>query len=460
MAPTIRPMNIWSSQGLDLSDSTFVKLYDSAIKFTEKDDNGEPIKKFKLSQPERFNELRNILTTKVNRLAMKTLLQVTQNSEDFNLLDQAQLVTEATMIGARDSIWAAGQDPKSTDTQEDVDKISDQRIKSNALGVWLENALSSDALAKLEHHRPKYTVEKSGELFISGQFLWWLVVDEVKPNNDTLVQHAKDRLNKLDVTKFDYSVREMLTEFDNISFEIESKLKGNLSEDEKMSALWKCLATMKEDKFASIVFEEKRKYRNSTAAVKTTSDEFIRLFKREQVNMEADNIWNKKSGKDQQIIALTSMLKNFVEYANNATSTSSSGQSDNSSDKKHEKRRRETPAWKFERNGSETECERDGKTWYWCPHHKNPNEGVEGMWGRHKAEDHKHGFRGNGNGNGNNGSTDSKSDDTTKPKDYKAAVQQPSVKVDSKMFNALKSGADIQVFLNQIAAENNSTTLN
>ena len=39
---------------------------------------------------------------------------------------------EATMIGARDSIWAAGQDPKSTDTQEDVDKISDQRIKSNA----------------------------------------------------------------------------------------------------------------------------------------------------------------------------------------------------------------------------------------------------------------------------------------------------------------------------------------
>ena len=44
MAPTIRPMNIWSSQGLDLSDSTFVKLYDSAIKFTEKDDNGEPIK--------------------------------------------------------------------------------------------------------------------------------------------------------------------------------------------------------------------------------------------------------------------------------------------------------------------------------------------------------------------------------------------------------------------------------
>ena len=36
--------------------------------------------------------------------------------------------------------------------------------------------------------------------------------------------------------------------------------------------------------------------------------------------MEADKIWNKKSGKDHQILALTSMVHSLVEYANNVTS--------------------------------------------------------------------------------------------------------------------------------------------
>ena len=60
---------------------------------------------FKLSEPEKFNKLQNLLTTKVNKLAMKKLLKVTQGSDNFHLLDQAQLVTEAMMNVNRDTVW-------------------------------------------------------------------------------------------------------------------------------------------------------------------------------------------------------------------------------------------------------------------------------------------------------------------------------------------------------------------
>ena len=47
-------MSIWSKRGLDLGDSTFLKIFESATRFIEKDDNGEPIRKFKLYLLERL----------------------------------------------------------------------------------------------------------------------------------------------------------------------------------------------------------------------------------------------------------------------------------------------------------------------------------------------------------------------------------------------------------------------
>ena len=250
-----------------------------------------------------------------------------------------------------------------------------------------------------------------------------------------------------------------MTEFDNIVFDIVSKLKGTLSEDEKMTALWKCLATMKEEKFSNIVFEEKRKYRNSTALVKKSCDEFIRLFKQEQVNMEADKIWNKPSSKDQQIIALTSMLKSVVNNVNKAVANNSNSYSGSNSDEnppaKKTKRGQGTPPWKFENAEKKLECDRDGKHWWWCPKHNNPNEGVEGMWVRHKPEDHVNEFK---------PSRSTTGQENAKPSDanrsYADAVSNPAVQVDDNMFQALKSGADIQVFLNKLSSSNNTTDLN
>ncbi len=54
---TINPMNIWSKLGLDLTDSIFAKIYESATKFHEYDDNGDlipaPMELVRLAIPRR-----------------------------------------------------------------------------------------------------------------------------------------------------------------------------------------------------------------------------------------------------------------------------------------------------------------------------------------------------------------------------------------------------------------------
>ena len=193
--------NVWSKNGLDISDTAFSKVYQSELSFSEKDDSGESLKKFDL-EPTRFEELRAILIRKQGRMAMKKLLRVTQNAIDLDLLDQPQLITKATMLAHKAAIWGAVYDVN-TDAQEDVNDIFDKQLKCHVLGSSILNGLSNRAEQKLESSRSEWSVEKDEEVYIHGPLLFWFIVDAVKPNNDTLVQSAKEKLNKLNVKDFE-----------------------------------------------------------------------------------------------------------------------------------------------------------------------------------------------------------------------------------------------------------------
>ena len=115
----------------------------------------------------------------------------------------------------------------------------------------------------------------------------------MKPNNDTLVQQTKEKLMQLKVKDFGHSIKEMLIEFENLCTGIEVRLKGQVTEDEKISTLWKGLETMQDEHFSRVVSDEKRLYRRQAAGHRKPNSELIELFKREQTNLEADGKWNK-----------------------------------------------------------------------------------------------------------------------------------------------------------------------
>ena len=447
--------NIWSKNGLDLTDSAFSKVYLSEIGFSQKDDKGETLQKFDL-ESERFEELRTILTVKQNRMAMKRLLKVQEGTQNLDLLDQPQLISKATMLAQRDAIWQAPVD-LANDSQEDVNTVYDKQLKCHAFGIFLVNALSISALKKLESTKLEWSVTVNDEEYVHGPLLFWFFVDTVKPNNDTLVQQTKEKLGRLDVKDFDHSVRDMLIEFDNLVMEVEIRLKGQITEDEKVSALWRALETMKDEHFARIVTDEKRSYRRTPVANRKDNAELIALFKREQTDLEADGKWNKPN-KDSQILALTSILRSVVKQVNNVASVrprfgnkndSTSTDNNRKSGEPRKNERSPTPPWKFQREDDATQLERDGKIYYWCDKHQNPNPGLTGMWTLHKPEDHK----------GKNFSKDDRAiDASAKSSSTESDSAHPSVQVDSRLLAALSTGADVTHFLDGLDV--NETELN
>jgi hypothetical protein len=76
------------------------------------------------------------------------------------------------------------------------------------------------------------------------------------------------------------------------------------------------------------------------------------------------------------------------------------------------------------------------------------------MWVRHRPEYHKQDFQ-NGSKTDSQGSKPSSASINPEIQE----TPQPAVKVDTKMFQALKSGSDIQAFLNRLA-EHNTVDLN
>jgi hypothetical protein len=177
------------------------------------------------------------------------------------------------------------------------------------------------------------------------------------------------------------------------------------------------------------------------------------------MNMEADKIWNKPSTKDQQIIALTSMLKSVFNNINKAVANNSNihpgSNTGGSLSTTKSKKGQGTPPWKFENPDKKLECDCDGKHWWWCPKHYSPHEGVDGMWVCHKPEEHRNEFK---------LQRASNDKENAPPADgkcsYADVASEPAVKVDDNMFQALKSGADIQVFLNKLLSSTNTTDLN
>ena len=111
------------------------KFFESATRFTEKDDNGEPIRKFELCELERSGKLRNLFVSKISKLGIKTIMKVKQSGEDFRLLDQSQLATDVTIIADCDDVWSYTKDPSIANDQGKNDRSYDARIKSNAIGL-------------------------------------------------------------------------------------------------------------------------------------------------------------------------------------------------------------------------------------------------------------------------------------------------------------------------------------
>jgi hypothetical protein len=432
-------LNPWEKEGLDiLNDSSLLKQYNWERTFKELDNNGVTRPKFDL-EPETFNILKGRLILKSERMAMRPVLTLNTDGASRFLLEQSQLVGRDAIIQYRDTIWKT--DIESFTDQRQYNLFSDHRLKLKVLGDYLEDCLTSGALRELESTKEDWKVTNGdGHVYNDGAVLFWHVANLIKPNNDALIDNAKEKLRKLNVKNFDNSVIKMLTIFENIVNEIANDLGGEITESEKMTALWKCLETMKDANFSRVVSDEKRIFRRElNLSKRKTCRELMLDMKREEVNMKADDIWNKPTDDQKTIVALQAFINQTASEGQNAfLNTSEASASLSKTDKSNFKAKRE---WMFKREGEETTMTKDDKLYHWCSKHKNPLTGGKGQWVRHKESEHREDFV-----------------FSRKPEEERTETKKdtPAMNIDRKLLAAIKDSTEAMTFLSSFGFDGSS----
>ena len=394
----------WDAKFLDPTDSTLSKLLMKEGSFDEKKE------KYNL-EPKLFESYRLALQAKSERCSLKSILDVADSTgKKIDLINQHTLLTAANVKTAADDIW---KDFDSAHGDDEKCVIHNQRIKRNMLGEYILSSLTDSAIRTLQNSKDEWKRLRGGKVCYDGPTILYYLMTRVKPDNGHLIDDAKTKLTRLNVKNHNFSVINMLTEFVNLVDEI-GNLGGTISTEEQAFHFWQCVKTMKEQRFSYFCDNEHDQYRAAIGTAKSSLPDLIEKFKSKEVNMKGENLWNKPTPEQAQIISLAAMLQGNGKSNGKKGSKAQSGTNEEASEKKKSKERGVKP-WMLEapKAGAPKSKMANDKEYHWCPKCAK----GEGQWVRHKPEDHTDNFKPKKQSNsGNDGSESSSNKDKKKPK--------------------------------------------
>ena len=386
--PIKKKISPWSSEGLDLSEASFAKLYAKECKY-------EDSKELYDLDPETFTTFRNNLIDKMNTIHGKGMMTAVDNADPNNIqhylvLTEYTNISKEVMEASRNARWP-NQDPNFAD-QSAADEFTDAQIKASLMGEYLYTSLTESAKNQLRGESEFYEVKETGatETYRDGPSLFWKIADLVDPDNESMIEQVKNELRELHVKDFGYSVIKMFAHC-RILMKRLVELGGTYSDDEKFLDFWKGVRTMKEDTFSRFVEMEKDTYNETRKANRKSHEEYMRLMQRKETVMRNEDKWNKMSANDTMLMALVNMIEQQEDASNKRSKQSNNnkkeqGSKDSKKDDKsnddsasikgdslsaEEKARRKEnkiPDWKKEAPaaGTTTSKIKDGRTYHWC----------------------------------------------------------------------------------------------
>ena len=296
----------WDAKFLDPTDSTLSKLLVKESSFENKKD------KYNL-EPKLFESYRLLLQAKSERCSLKSILDIENNDKKIvDLITQHTLLTAKNVKDAADEIWS-DFDPNLS--KDDKCRIHNKRIKSNMLGEFILSSLTDSAIRKLQNSKDDWKRLRGNKICYDGPTILYYLMMRVKPDNGHLIDEAKTKLAQLNIKNFNFSVINMLTEFVNLVDEI-GNLGGTISTEDQAFHFWQSVKTMKEQRFSYYCDAEHDRYRAALGSAKPSISSLIEQFKAKEVNMKGENLWNKPTPEQAQILSLAAMVQGGTKGTN------------------------------------------------------------------------------------------------------------------------------------------------
>ena len=244
-----------------------------------------------------------------------------------------------------------------------ISSVAEARPQINALMMFhfIYNSLGPLPQKKLN--------TRLAEVDQDGPLLLKLVLDDTFIATNASTFTIKEQFYDLHLKKYKWNVQVLNQDVREKCADL--KAAGHAShETDLIIALFRAYSTSPNEEFKNAVLYWKNEW-NSEAY--TTAEELMTRADAKYVELKSMGTWGKKSGADDQIVALTARVDELA----------SASAGDNSNNKnKHQDSNKKTPKWKFDRTiSSDATITRNGKTYYWCT---GPGHKGKAMWTIHR----------------------------------------------------------------------------
>lgn len=268
------------------------------------------------------------------------------------------------------------------DTDENSVAISrasvavDSRVRNLILYQFLVKLIDSSDLKRLIDKNKKYLYVKNSDsgnrIIHDGSVLLYLVLTKVMPSTKSKIQNIKDILSKMTLKDYSDDVEAMTDAFEEKVKEI-LNMGGVIDEDVKY--LLNALITSSNEEFNNQIKMKRLDYLGgSDITLDTLIFDACQMYK----NMKAASLWDVEDAASAKMTVLMTRNDNLEKllqiYHSNLIASSNS-------DVSTAKKSNDIQSWRYFK--TEDKVEKNGQTWYWCPHssHKqNQNASTCGMY--------------------------------------------------------------------------------
>ena len=254
-----------------------------------------------------------------------------------------------------------------------------RRARSTMIAKRIKATLDKASMKSLNLEKAKFQwKEANGAIQNDGPTMLFIILTKVNPSVRVGISSLKSNLMTATMPKFQHNVIKML---DYMSAQMVKIREQQGSHDDYTLNLFNALSTTNNDEFKAFLNTEKNEWETSTSNQpdNVIADLLIEKVKLKYNNMMQSNSWKKSEDPSAKVIsALVTQVKNLEDKLNMSGTNSAHATSSTNPQLR-------IPVWRTQKIGDK--IDKDGKTWWWCPHHKK--EGLfDGLYMTHKPSEH------------------------------------------------------------------------
>lgn len=314
---------------------------------------------------------------------------ITQYSSiDMDVLQRNAIKRFGTAIATTDPIPAAPFTKRDLDPANNANNKTTfyERVDAHVIDEWVKNVLDDVSYSTLLLSSDSFTfVDENGAQSFDGTIMLKYVLDELDPTVVGGVEILRKKLEEIRLHQYKDNVKNMITD-------IKMTMKQILALGKDCESIRRYVTTAlslgPNDRFNDFIHRVNDDIESGTGQYKDYDwKQVCQAAKNKYLNMVSTGEWTAVNSRDAKLIALATEVSDLKKQnAAFAGNFKNSGTSPALTDGIDRSLAGSVQKWRTVKKGATSQV--NGKTFYWCPHHKHQKGYFDGLYCLHKPEDH------------------------------------------------------------------------